>query len=819
MKFFTIFSREIKSYFNSPIAYIFIIVFLLISTGIFMNQFFILQAADMRAFFEVFPIILCIFIPAITMRLWAEDKKTNTIELLLTFPIKTYQLVLGKYFASLVFYLISLISTATLPMMVFILGKPDVGVIFTQYLGSVLLGAFFLSLGIFISGFCKDQIVSFVLSMMVCFFLFLLGTEFIASSIDGWIPQLGSFLKDSLGIAQRILSFEKGVVDLRDVMYFLAGIFIFLVLNSIWMDTRLRPKAKINFGIGSCIMAGIFILFNYFFSDTPLKRFDFTREKVYTLSEVSPKILKSLKSPVLVKLFISPSDKMPTGLKTLERQIKDKLDELKISSGGNFRYKIFHVEAAKVAQPQEESLEKSLERKGIRPFQVRSIERDTFGVKLIYSAVSIAYKERPEEIIPRILPVDLPNLEYILISKIYKMTLSEKPKVALVAPYEEKILPSQIREVWEKLGKKERERFIEDRYSLANRLLEYEGYDVERIKLTEEEPIPEDTKTLIVLEPRQFNERQRFEINRFLVNGGSVLLAVQKYTFNYYPFGYQGLRVSAQDNQPKFNSLLQNWGLKVDEDFLMDNQNEVISLTSEGRLFGIFEVSSPVKLPIQIKIVPAQMNKDLSITSNLSQLLYLWGTALDIDFEKLKNLGLKADVLFTSSPYSWKVKYHSGYLKKEDIFPLKDTGFESFPLAVFVRGQFPDVFKDKEIPSWPENEQDENYEGANEVKINPQSGKLILFGCATMFDRRLFDKGSHLNLFINSVDVLTLGEDLVKIRSKGMVRYFIKKISTQAKVFWRIFTTFFIPSVLFILGILKSLRRRHLKYSYLKTLS
>jgi ABC-2 type transport system permease protein len=163
-----IFNREFAAYFNAPIAYIFIIVFLAVNSGLFMTSFFLAGTADMRGFFSLLPIALIIFIPAISMRLWAEDARGGTLALLHSFPIKSSQLVLGKFFASFVFYLLALAGTLIIPIMIIFLGNPDLGPIIGGYFGAALLGAFFLSVGIFISSLFKDQIIAFILSMVAC---------------------------------------------------------------------------------------------------------------------------------------------------------------------------------------------------------------------------------------------------------------------------------------------------------------------------------------------------------------------------------------------------------------------------------------------------------------------------------------------------------------------------------------------------------------------------------------------------------------------------------------------------------------------------
>ncbi|MFH0731688.1 MAG: Gldg family protein [Candidatus Omnitrophota bacterium] len=817
----TIFKREIKAFFNSPIAYIFIIVFLLISGGVYMTEFFIISIADMRRFFYALPLILCVFLPAVTMRLWAEDRKGNTLELLLTFPVKTQELVMGKFLASLVFYITALLSTVTIPIMIAILGKPDIGIIICQYIGAILVGSLFLSIGIFVSGFCKDQIVSLIIGMVACFGLFLLGTDFTAGSIDGWIPGLGSFLRSSLGLTQHFSAFNKGVIDIRDVLYIVIGTAIFLALNTFWLETRLKPKSKTFFTTAVLISVAIFALFNFIFSDMPIGRADLTEGKMYTISKATKEILQGLKAPATAKLFISSSDKMPTGMKNLERDIRDKLDELKVASKGNFDYKVFHMEAANVTQEgQEESLEKSIEKKGIRPFQVQSIEADELGVKLIYSAISIAYKEKPEEVIPRITADHIYDLEYIVISTIYKMTLAKKPSVALVAPYEERFIDPSMKQILASLGQDQVDKLREDEYEFLPKLLEYEGYTVSRIKLTQEEPIPAGTNTLIIIEPRDLNERQRFEINRFLVNGGSVFMAVQRYNFEYSSFSQQGIRVASVDKNPQVEDILEKWGLGVSKDFLMDSQVDIVSLTG-SKLFGVIPISAPVKLPIQVKIISDQMNKDVSITSRLSTMFYLWGTAVVVDSAKLSTLNLASKTLFTSSEDSWQAEFHQGELTNDDFNMPPPDKRKSIPLAVLVQGQFPDAFEGKGVPEWPKEEaaEEESYEKPKEnVALSPAPGKLVLTGCTMMFTRELFTKGGQLGFFINSIDAITLGEQLIEVRSKQQVDRSTKKISTIAKAWWRIFTTFLLPVALCVIGAFRIFMRKRTKWLYLKSL-
>jgi ABC-2 type transport system permease protein len=234
-----IFKREFQAYFYSPIAYVFSIIFILLNCGLYMFHFFFFGNADMRSFFSMLPLTLgLIFIPAISMRLWSEENKLGTVELLLTLPMKTEHIVLGKYLASFVFYLIALAGTLTIPIVLIILGRPDFGPIFGGYFGAVLLGAFFLSIGIFISCFFSDQIVSLIITSLVCGFLTLIGWQYVPMVIDGWFPGLGSFLYSYVGITRHFNDIERGVIDIKSIIYFLSFTALFIYLNAKALERR-----------------------------------------------------------------------------------------------------------------------------------------------------------------------------------------------------------------------------------------------------------------------------------------------------------------------------------------------------------------------------------------------------------------------------------------------------------------------------------------------------------------------------------------------------------------------------------------------------
>ncbi|MBN1868966.1 MAG: Gldg family protein [Candidatus Omnitrophica bacterium] len=826
----SIFTRELFSYFNSPIAYIFIVVFVMLINAMFMSQFFLIGISDMRQFFGLLPVILCVFIPAITMRLWAEEKKGNTFELLLTFPMETYKLVLGKFAAGLIFYLLALAGTLFVPVMLFLIGKPDMGPIIGGYLGAIFIGAFFLSVGIFVSGMCKDQIVSFIIAMVACFFFFLSGLDFMASLIDGWLPGVGNFLKINFGMTHHFNSFQRGVIDNRDILYFVVMTAVFLVLNVFSIEDRLRPKAKIFFSTAVGVCIAISMVINSLFMDIPLGRYDLTEDKLYTITESTKNIMRGLKAPVTVKLYISPSETMPTALKTLEQDIKDQFDELQVYSGGNFSYKVFHMEAAHQQTEEgknEDSLEDKLQQKGIAPFQVRSIEQDELGIKLVYSAIAIAYKEKEEAIIPRVIPENLNNLEYELVSRIYRMTLEETPKVALVAPYTDKQADARIQQMLKQMGQTLPDQYREDKFRYLDAVMRYEDYEVNRIRLTKEEPIPEGTDTLVLVAPEELNERQRYEINRFIAGGGNVIIAAQGFMYNYQTSGPQGINITPQRINPGLNELIGQYGVKISEKMLMDEQNDTISITGSMG-FGPFEISMPVKTPIQVLVDDKNVNSDVSITGRLDRFLYLWGSALEVEEGKVQELKLKQTTLFTSSDQSWLAEYAGGPLKRTDL-QRGALGYEGPQiLGVLLEGQFPNAYEGKARPDWPKEEGEEAVDASVDTSVEEdvkeeelvlKPGKLLVMGCSKMFEEDIIRNGGMANLFINSVDALTLGGELIKIRGHQPIARSIKTVDKMKKLWYRFMTIFLVPIIVIVLGSIRAFLRNREKEQYLKLLS
>ena len=230
----TIFQTEFKSYFNSPIAYIFIITFLLFSSWLFFRSFFLIGQAHLRPLFGILPWLFLILAPAITMRSWAEEKKLGTMEVLMTLPLKDYEAVLGKFFSSFIFMIIAVLLTFPLSLTIYILGNPDTGTIVGGYLGACLMGGAYLAIGLFISSLTKNQIVAFIISIVTCFVFLIIGEDIVLMSTPNMIVPIFNYL----GLGAHFESISRGVIDSRDLIYYLSVIGFFLFLNTLAIESR-----------------------------------------------------------------------------------------------------------------------------------------------------------------------------------------------------------------------------------------------------------------------------------------------------------------------------------------------------------------------------------------------------------------------------------------------------------------------------------------------------------------------------------------------------------------------------------------------------
>ena len=235
-----IFRREFGAYFSTPLAYVFIVIFLAMSGSFtfFMGYFFDRGQADLQPFFNFHPWLYLIFVPAVSMRLWAEERKSGTIELLMTLPVSTLQAVLGKFLAAWAFVGIALALTFPIWLTVNYLGDPDNGVIVAGYLASLIMAGAYLAIGACYSALTRNQVIAFILAAMTCFLFLTSGLELVLAFFRGWAPDVVVDIVSDMSFLTHFASITAGVIDLRDLIFFGSLISVCLFINVLLVDGR-----------------------------------------------------------------------------------------------------------------------------------------------------------------------------------------------------------------------------------------------------------------------------------------------------------------------------------------------------------------------------------------------------------------------------------------------------------------------------------------------------------------------------------------------------------------------------------------------------
>lgn len=235
----TVARRELYGYFATPVAYVFIVIFLVLAGALTftMGSFFSRGQADLQPFFTFVPWLFLFLVPALTMRLWAEERRLGTIELLLTLPLPQWEAVLGKFLAAWAFCGIALALTFPLWITVNVLGRPDNGVILAGYVGCLLVAGAYLAVGAAVSAMTKNQVIAFVLAVALCFVFAAAGSPVVTEFLSVRLPVLADIAR-ALSVAERFGGFTRGLIAARDIVFFASFIGFFLFLNAVVLDHR-----------------------------------------------------------------------------------------------------------------------------------------------------------------------------------------------------------------------------------------------------------------------------------------------------------------------------------------------------------------------------------------------------------------------------------------------------------------------------------------------------------------------------------------------------------------------------------------------------
>ncbi|MFV0278512.1 MAG: Gldg family protein [Parahaliea sp.] len=365
--------KELGSLFASPVAWLFLALFAALTLFVFfwVETFFARNVADVRPLFQWMPLLLAFLAPAITMRAWSEERGRGTLEHVLTLPAGIGRFVFGKFLASLALLVLALITTLPLPVTVALIAQLDTGPVIAGYLAALLLGAAYLSIGLFVSACTGNSMVALIASVSLCGGLYLLGSPFLTGFFD---DTTGNWLR-ALGSGSRFGSICRGVVDVRDLYYYLCLCGVFLTLNVYALErsrwSRARSQRHRNWRVVSTLIIINLLLANAWLPLAPGLRFDMTQGRQYTLSDSTRDLIDRLEEPLLLRGYFSARNHPQ--LAPLIPRLRDLMEEYAIASHGRIEVEI--VDPTRHPELEQEAMD----RYGLRatPFQVADRHQTT----------------------------------------------------------------------------------------------------------------------------------------------------------------------------------------------------------------------------------------------------------------------------------------------------------------------------------------------------------------------------------------------------------------------------------------------------------
>ncbi|CAD7855977.1 MAG: Gliding motility-associated ABC transporter permease protein GldF / Gliding motility-associated ABC transporter substrate-binding protein GldG [Olavius algarvensis Gamma 1 endosymbiont] len=386
--------KELWGFFASPMAYIFLGAFLAVNLFVFfwVEAFFARNLADARPLFQWMPVLLIFLVAALTMRLWSEERRAGTQETLLTLPVSSPRLVLGKFLAALALVAVALALTLPLPLTVSLLGPLDWGPVLGAYLATLLLSAAYIAIGLFISARTDDPIVSLIGSTLVCGLFFLLGSD----ALTGLVGHRGGELLALLGSGSRFESITRGVIDLRDLYFYLSIVGLFLAFNVYsleklrWAEATENPGHHRRWALVTGLLAANLLAANLWLHPIGWARADITQGRIYSISEATRNYLAQLREPLLIRGYFSA--RTHPLLAPLVPQVHDLLREYEIAGGGRVRVEFIN--------PMEEpELEREAgERYGIRPVAFQTASKYQAAVVNSYFDLLVQYGDQHEKL-------------------------------------------------------------------------------------------------------------------------------------------------------------------------------------------------------------------------------------------------------------------------------------------------------------------------------------------------------------------------------------------------------------------------------------
>lgn len=595
----TIAKKEFKDYFITPIAYIYLITFLVITTWLFLRSFFLAGQGSLRSFFALMPWIYLFFVPAITMGKWSEERKQGTIELLFTLPISKKNILVGKFMAGLGLLTTALFLTFPLPITVSLISKLDWGPVIGGYLGLLFMGGAYTAIGLWISSLTNNQIIAFILGVVACFVLFIIGEPLVTTGLS---PLTVSLLQ-YFGLGTHFESIGRGVVDSRDVIYYLSVIALFLFFNLKSLEGRSKERwiLILSVLIGT---ATLNLLASHHFA-----RLDLTKQKNYTLAPATKEILKNLDDVVTIRLYFTPD--LPPALTSVRHDVEDMLAEYKTYAGSHLKVEYYNPQSSP-------AMEQKVQAMGIPPIELSVIQKDKQEVAKIYLGMTLSFASRQE-----VLAViqNTGNLEYRLDAGITKIVQVKKPVLGWWGPATA-VMSGQKEE------KKEGYDILMERLRQRYEIRAYAPQDIPKVTV-DEMPI------LIVVVPDTLSDAQKKFFTDYLANGGKAIVLAERVSVSK-----EGLKPTLKENP--MSDIFKEYGIEVGKEIVLDRSSATATFTG-----GV--VSYHIPYPFWVKIIPANFDPTQPMVSELGLIILPWPSPIRLS-QPLPE-GISEATLFKTTQY------------------------------------------------------------------------------------------------------------------------------------------------------------------------
>lgn len=560
--------RELRALFDQPTAYILLVVFAGLNSYLFFRQLDAYGVASLRPMLDFLPWLFLFLIPAGTMRALAEESRSGTLELVLAQPITELELLLGKYAGQVLFLLIALALTLTIPLGLALGTAPELGIVVAQYVGAGLLAAGLAAVGVWASSVTRNQITAFIVGVFVMFVLIFVGLD---PLIVGLPPRLGA-IAASLGVLSHFSQIDRGVLDLRDFVYFVTLAALFLVLAYFVLESRkltVHGASLRRLRLGTALLAAAVVVVNLFGGNIG-GRLDLTPGRAYTLSPATRQILRTLPDLVTIKLFVSAE--LPPEVTFLKRDVDDLLRDYRAASRGKVKLVIEDPATDSAARRDAGAL-------GIDAVQFNVLGQGELQVKQGYLGIAIRYADGFKAI-PFVQQTG--DLEYRLTSDIRSLTHTERPAIAFA-------------EIGDAVSARSQRAFTALREQLGR------NYTVQPFQLTDS-VIPPQVKVIAVAgTPESLSTATLARFRAFQGRGGSLLLMAGGMQLSPQgPFAFSRL--------VGWNELLKPYGVSIASNMVYDlASNAQVGLPAQ---FGQVLVPYPLWLRA-ISTRASPMNADL----------------------------------------------------------------------------------------------------------------------------------------------------------------------------------------------------------------